>query len=67
MMNVRSVLDRIASGVVRTWFCPHVHRYDQLEGFVVHCHCLHCREDWRIPLYAYREPKGIVPHEKRTS
>lgn len=67
MMQPRSVLDGIASEIVRAWFCPHLHRHDQIEGFTVHCRCLHCREDWRIPIYAYREPKGIMLHEKLPS
>lgn len=57
----RSVFDQIAAGIVRTWFCPHVHRYDSHEGFIVHCFCLHCRESWTVPFYAYREPKGNSP------
>ena len=26
-MEQRSVFDVIAAGIVRAWFCPHVHRY----------------------------------------
>lgn len=62
MQQQRSVFDVIAAGIVRAWFCPHLHRHDKLgEGFTVNCFCLHCRERWNVPLFAYREPKGVSP------
>jgi hypothetical protein len=65
-MAWRSILDATAAEIVRAWFCPHLHRHDTAEGYLIHCHCLHCRETWRIPLHAYREPKGVSPMKKNT-
>jgi hypothetical protein len=65
-MAWRSILDATAAEIVRAWFCPHLHRHDTAEGYLIHCRCLHCRETWRIPLHAYREPKGVSPMKKNT-
>jgi hypothetical protein len=48
-------MDRIAAEIVRAWFCPHLHRHDRHDGFAVHCFCLHCRESWTVPFYAYKD------------
>lgn len=57
-MDWRSIYQSLSAEIVRLWFCPHVHRHDEADGFLVHCFCLHCRERWDVPFYAYREPKG---------
>jgi hypothetical protein len=33
---------------------------------MVQCFCLHCRETWEVPFYAYREPRGISPMKNST-
>lgn len=60
-MQWRSVFDAIAAEIVRVWLCPHLLRHDTAEGYVMHCYCLHCRETWRVPFYAYHEPKKVSP------